>query len=141
MAQQRHHPAKDPFFESCLCPNSEDEESRMGITILSLQSILLPLQSLAAWFAGVPAGAHGANGASGANSAVSSRASVHEARRCAPSVPQRRPHGRPTRALRVVRVLESSQASRGAGRMVISGRMADVCAELERLAALEAAAG
>jgi hypothetical protein len=27
------------------------------------------------------------------------------------------------------------------GRMVISGRMADVCAELDRLAALEAAAG
>jgi hypothetical protein len=27
------------------------------------------------------------------------------------------------------------------GRLVISGRMADVCAELERLAALEAAAG
>jgi hypothetical protein len=41
----------------------------------------------------------------------------------------------------VVRVLESNHASRGAGRMVISGRMADVCAELERLAALEAAAG
>ncbi|AMO21556.1 hypothetical protein UC35_00070 [Ramlibacter tataouinensis] len=27
------------------------------------------------------------------------------------------------------------------GRLVISGRMADVCAELDRLAALEAAAG
>ena len=107
----------------------------MGITILSLQSIVLPLQSLVAWFAGAPARAHGANGA------PSPRASVHEARRCGPSVPQRRPHARPARALRVVRVLESSQAARGAGRMVISGRMADVSAELERLAALEAAAG
>jgi hypothetical protein len=48
---------------------------------------------------------------------------------------------RPARRLRVVRVLESSQAAANAGRMVISGRMADVCAELERLAALEAAAG
>jgi hypothetical protein len=42
--------------------------------------------------------------------------------------------------LRVVRVMEAHHAARGAGRMVISGRMADVCAELDRLAALEAAA-
>ena len=41
------------------------------------------------------------------------------------------------RRLRVVRVLEEPSAI-SAGRMVISGRMADVCAELERLAALEA---
>ena len=48
---------------------------------------------------------------------------------------------RPPRRLRVVRVFEGSPGLAGAGRMVISGRMADVCAELERLAALEAAAG
>ncbi|MEK7344281.1 MAG: hypothetical protein AAB176_01190 [Pseudomonadota bacterium] len=42
-------------------------------------------------------------------------------------------------ALRVLRVTESDQRVKGAGRMVISGRMADVCAELDRLAALEAA--
>jgi len=48
---------------------------------------------------------------------------------------------RPPRRLRVVRVFEGSPAAAGAGRMVISGRMADVCAELERLAALETAAG
>jgi hypothetical protein len=41
-------------------------------------------------------------------------------------------------ALRVLRVTESDQRVKGAGRMVISGRMADVCAELDRLAALEA---
>jgi hypothetical protein len=41
----------------------------------------------------------------------------------------------------VVRVVDGNHTARGAGRMVISGRMADVCAELERLAALEAAAG
>ncbi len=41
------------------------------------------------------------------------------------------------RPLRVVRVLDSRQSCAGAGRMVISGRMADVCAELDRLAALE----
>ena len=46
------------------------------------------------------------------------------------------PVGRP---VRVIRVLEASQAPAQAGRMVMSGRMADVCAELDRLAAREAA--
>jgi hypothetical protein len=41
--------------------------------------------------------------------------------------------------LRVVRVVEAGQARTSVGRMVISGRMADVCAELDRLAAREAA--
>jgi len=41
--------------------------------------------------------------------------------------------------LRVVRVFEAGQARASVGRMVISGRMADVCAELDRLAAREAA--
>ena len=47
---------------------------------------------------------------------------------------------RVARPLRVVRVLDASAGRApvaGAGRMVISGRMADVCAELDRLAALE----
>jgi hypothetical protein len=45
---------------------------------------------------------------------------------------------RPARPLRVVRVLEPSAPRAQAGRMVISGRLADVCAELDRLAAQEA---
>ena len=54
--------------------------------------------------------------------------------------PVRQPPARPqpAKALRVVRVLEPSAPHAVAGRMVISGRMADVCAELDRLAALEA---
>ncbi len=44
-----------------------------------------------------------------------------------------------TPTLRVLRVAESGPRSDCAGRMVISGRMADVCAELDRLVALEAA--
>lgn len=40
-------------------------------------------------------------------------------------------------ALRVLRVAEHGEAPNCAGRMVISGRMADVCAELDRLAELE----
>ncbi|ALK88872.1 hypothetical protein [Limnohabitans sp. 63ED37-2] len=41
-------------------------------------------------------------------------------------------------SLRVVHVHESGQSAAGSGRMVISGRMADVCAELDRLVAMEA---
>jgi hypothetical protein len=48
---------------------------------------------------------------------------------------------RPCRPLRVVRIVEPARAAMDAGRMRISGRMADVCAEIDRLAALEAAAG
>jgi hypothetical protein len=38
--------------------------------------------------------------------------------------------------LRIVRIVEIDQAPTQVGRMIISGRMADVCAELDRLAAL-----
>jgi hypothetical protein len=44
-----------------------------------------------------------------------------------------------SKPLRIVRVLEKGQPHAAVGRMVISGRMADVCAELDRLAACEAA--
>ena len=51
---------------------------------------------------------------------------------------QYQPQSKP---LHVVRVLEAGQARSSVGRMVISGRMADVCAELDRLVAREAALG
>jgi hypothetical protein len=63
------------------------------------------------------------------NSAVRSMmpdASMHSAPAFATTIP-----------LRVARVLEAQQNRQSAGRMVISGRMADVCAELDRLAELE----
>jgi hypothetical protein len=106
----------------------------MGITIMSLRSMLVPLQNLVARFAGTATHAHG----------ISSTSSIAvDARRgcsVSPALARRR-FARPGHALRVVRVLDGNHAARGAGRMVISGRMVDVCAELERLAALEAAAG
>ncbi len=46
-------------------------------------------------------------------------------------------HAARPRPLRVVRVLDGRSRS-AAGRMVISGRLDDVCAELDRLAAQEA---
>ena len=48
--------------------------------------------------------------------------------------------GAARRPLRVLRVVDHGHGPCAAGRMVISGRMADVCAELDRLAELEAAA-
>ena len=45
---------------------------------------------------------------------------------------------RAAKPLRVVRVVEPTAPRAIAGRMVISGRLADVCAELDRLVALEA---
>ena len=56
-----------------------------------------------------------------------------------PVAPVSEPRLQVRRPLRVVRYVESGQPRAHVGRMVISGRMADVCAELDRLAAREAA--
>jgi hypothetical protein len=45
----------------------------------------------------------------------------------------------PQKPLRVLRVLEAGQKPSQMGRIRITGRMADVCAELDRLAAFETA--
>jgi len=45
---------------------------------------------------------------------------------------------RPLKPLRVLQVVEAGQNPRHGARLRISGRMADVCAELDRLAAREA---
>ncbi|NVO07170.1 MAG: hypothetical protein HXX19_15190 [Rhodoferax sp.] len=50
-----------------------------------------------------------------------------------------RPVAGKTMPLRVLRVVESGQPRSSTGRLVISGRMADVCAELDRLVEREAA--
>ena len=55
-----------------------------------------------------------------------------------PRVPARS-RSRANPPLRVIRVMESGQAAAHGGRMMISGRMADVCAELDRMAEREAA--
>ena len=57
---------------------------------------------------------------------------AYSASATAPKLPASKP-------LRVVRVVEQGQARHHVGRMVISGSMADVCAELDRLAAFEPA--
>lgn len=113
----RKVPIRNP---ACVQP-LKFKESRMGITLFTV-GLLAPLQSLVGWFAGGLRGAQGGH-----------RTRAPMAHATAPRTCVRRP-------LRVVRVLEACQGPSGAGRMVISGRMADVCAELDRLAELEAAA-
>jgi hypothetical protein len=132
----------------------------MGIVSFSHSSmvsvLLAPVHALAAWF--VPA--QSASGrftppatAQRANQLVLPFASdhSHEARTAAalrqpatsPAAgakislqPLKKPV--PSR-LRVVREFDSNVGPACAGRMVISGRMADVCAELDRMAQREAA--
>ena len=43
-----------------------------------------------------------------------------------------------TKCLRVIHAVDGQHRRPARGRLVISGRMSDVCAELDRLAALEA---
>ena len=108
----------------------------MGITILSLQGLLGPLQSLVNWLTRTPAphagrlDPHPVPATPGTPRSSSSWTTLPGSR-----------HRKPRPQLRVVRVAEAGPSPAAAGRMVISGRMADVCAELDRLAALETATG
>ena len=128
----------------------------MGIVSFShssmLSVLLAPVQALAAWF--VPA-----QNASGRFSPPAAAQRFNQlalpfaspsrtaARQHQPAVasaidgktsklPLKKPA--PSR-LRVVREFDSNVGPACAGRMVISGRMADVCAELDRMAQREAA--
>ncbi|MDB5946730.1 MAG: hypothetical protein JWQ33_1756, partial [Ramlibacter sp.] len=104
----------------------------MGITFLTFSGLLAPFQQLVGWLAtaplrgtarGRPAGAaHAGPPYCGGNRSRPVWAGATRA-----ALPPRRP-------LRVLRVVDACHAPASAGRMVISGRMADVCAELERLA-------
>lgn len=99
----------------------------MAIALSTFQNLLAPLQAFAAWLV--------------APAARSRQAGIELAPCAVRSVrrPSRPP--RPVRPIvRVVRVVEGPQGPAAAGRMVITGRMADVCAELDRLAAMEGAA-
>ena len=99
----------------------------MGIALLTLADLFTPLQSLASRW--MPARrAH--------RNAGLRYVAVRPACTVRPAAANAAPAARP---LRVVRVLDGQRAGRASGRVVISGRMADVCAELDRLVALEAA--
>jgi hypothetical protein len=62
-----------------------------------------------------------------ADARTSAAGSVHKQQAVRKAVP-----------LRVLRIVESGMTGNSSGRLVISGRMADVCAELDRLVEREA---
>lgn len=126
----------------------------MGIFSFShsplLSVLLAPVQALAAWFVpaqdasgqfAVPAGAQRAPNQLALPFAPGGTAM----RRRSPSAPAAAAKSGKTSSkrpalsrLKVVREFDSAVSPACAGRMVISGRMADVCAELERMAQREA---
>jgi hypothetical protein len=123
----------------------------MGIVSFShspiLAMLLAPVQALAAWFVpaqdrsgrfSAPARAQRASGQLALPFASSAIAVPHEPASFAPARKAASKQPTPSR-LRIVREFDSNVSPACAGRMVISGRMADVCAELERMAQREAA--
>ncbi len=124
----------------------------MGIALLTIVDLLAPLQSLACrWMPKKDAGAtdrsaglryvavrpacmaRSAAGVSEARAQASNDTALMSAASIAAT-------GKPAaRPLRVVRTVDAQSSGRRTGRVVLSGRMVDVCAELDRLAALEAA--
>ncbi len=118
----------------------------MGIVSFSnspvLSVLLAPMQALAAWF--VPTQAASGPFAVPARTrrashqlAVPFRAGGTPSRRhpAAAHAPAAKTSG--TSRLKVVREFDAAVGPACAGRMVISGRMSDVCAELERMAQRE----
>jgi len=96
----------------------------MGIALFTLSCLLTPLRARLARKSRLPDGPT-PNTALPRQHSASAVTQPGAARRAVP--------------LRVVRVAEAGYRPGCAGRMVISGRMADVCAELDRLAARESA--
>ncbi|MDO8941589.1 MAG: hypothetical protein Q8N17_00885 [Burkholderiaceae bacterium] len=112
----------------------------MGIAVLTMSGLFAPLQSLVGWFVSPGGKAHVQRPS---RHTLRSRpawlqASRHGAAQSMAAMPA--PAQSLSRPLRVLRVLDPSLAADGAGRLVISGRMVDVCAELDRLVSREGGA-
>ena len=100
----------------------------MGIAVLTIADLLSPLQALASrWMAP----RRRTRSADLRYVAIRPACAVRSGTEQAPG------EAREARPLRVIRVVDP-RSKRSASRVVISGRMADVCAELDRLAELEA---
>ena len=111
----------------------------MSTALFAAPGVLAPVQGLWRWFmhGTAPHRSPQSRGDLPVNEVVRQSIAHHGA---CPSVESQNQTMTPVRRpLRIVRILEADQASANVGRMVISGRMADVCAELDRLAAREAA--
>lgn len=111
----------------------------MSIALFAVPGVLAPLQGLWRWL--MPATAQGRPTHTGEDKRIREGAihSIAEKTRRTRVETKNTSRISGVRPLRIVRVLEAGQGPAYVGRMVISGRMADVCAELDRLAAREAA--
>jgi len=112
----------------------------MNVPLFAHSAVVAPLQCLARWI--LSRASVASSNAQRRPTYVNAVCSHSAAKRVAPHLAKVASAGRRpalAKPLRIVRVLEAGQARSAVGRMVISGRMADVCAELDRLAAREAA--
>jgi len=109
----------------------------MGIALLAIVDLWMPLQSLASRLLPARGARQRQAGSASAGLRYVAVRPACTARSHGQSTPKAAPAA--ARPLRVIRVVDGRQGEkRSTNRMVISGRMADVCAELDRLAALEA---
>ena len=111
----------------------------MNTSSFAVPGVMASVQGLWRWFTAAPVPSKSTLSDTGHQTTKLSVNSVTNISRCG-TVGRRAAGTSPVaRPVRIIRVLEASQAPAQAGRMVMSGRMADVCAELDRLAAREAA--
>jgi hypothetical protein len=108
----------------------------MNFALFDIPGVLSPLHDLMNWLAPTP------QGISSHPKQASTSAIGFELRPvnpiCLPKAESNLKTLAPAhKPLRIVRILEADHAPANVGRMVISGRMSDVCAELDRLAARE----
>ncbi|WP_422086941.1 hypothetical protein [Variovorax sp.] len=108
----------------------------MGIALLAIADFWMPLQSLASRLIPARRPHRHASLDHSETSAGLRYVAVRPTCGSTPPVAEAAPTVRP---LRVVRVVDGKGQQRSSNRVLISGRMDDVCAELDRLAALEAA--
>ena len=114
----------------------------MNISHLTAPPVLAPLYDLWRWIApgpDTPAALPAAPTAHRACAPARPSIPALSTRNLKSSAPTALKSGTPRKPLRIIRVLESDHVPSNVGRMVISGRMADVCAELDRLADREQA--
>ncbi len=109
------------------------------LPMLSSQAVSATLYRLADWFK--PEAERPAKGARAAHQ--SAPAAIYPLVRASSPAMTRVRGSRPSqsrRPLRIVRVVDADQTCSNIGRIVISGCMADVCAELDRMVQKESAA-
>lgn len=98
--------------------------------------VITPLKNLWRWLMAQPGSPSPVTGARATPTGpLTHRPWPHQASKPAAHALARTVHRKP---LRVLRVVDAGQAPAHVGRLRISGRMADVCAELDRMVAQEA---